>query len=179
MTYKVIASFNQQLNNYLKSSFRLTEDIAFASPPKDTANTFPSNRVSVSVINFEREYGGGTGYGNQRISGNQSRKTSPAWQMNLYVLIAAVFLEKQYKESLQIMSGVLAFVQKSNLLSVQGVPGNFSIEPVNMSLHELSNLWGICGGTYYPSLVCKIRLITVDEQEITDLSSIIRQPDII
>jgi hypothetical protein len=49
----------------------------------------------------------------------------------------------------------------------------FAIEPVNLSFHELSNLWGIFGGIYYPSVLCRIRTLTVDEQEITDLSGII------
>jgi hypothetical protein len=177
MIYKIIYSLNQQLNDYLKSCFRLTEDIAYVSSVKDNTNAFPANRVSVSIINIERELVGGIAYGRQNVSGNQSRKTAPGWQIKLYALIAAVFSEKQYKESLQIMSGILTFIQKNNLLFIQGVSPSFSIEPVNLSLQELSNLWSIFGGSYYPSLICKIRLITINEQEITDLSTLVNQAD--
>lgn len=52
-----------------------------------------------------------------------------------------------------------------------------SIEPVNLSFQEQSNLWSIHGGTYYPSILCKIRLLTMDEQEVTDLSTIIASSD--
>ena len=53
---------------------------------------------------------------------------------------------------------------------------SFSLEVVNLSMHELSNLWSISGENYYPSVVCKIRLLQVDAGEIIDLSHIISSP---
>jgi hypothetical protein len=59
------------------------------------------------------------------------------------------------------------------MLTIQESGITFSIEPINLSFHEQSNLWSICGGTYYPSIICKLRMLTVDEQEIPDLSAVI------
>ncbi|MMZ71029.1 hypothetical protein D1872_342480 [compost metagenome] len=48
---------------------------------------------------------------------------------------------------------------------------------MNLTMHELSNLWSICGENYYPSVVCKIRLLEVDAGEIIDLSHLITKPE--
>ncbi|MDR3062330.1 MAG: DUF4255 domain-containing protein [Dysgonamonadaceae bacterium] len=177
MIYKILSLLNHLLNDYLRLSFRLTENIAFLCPLKESGNVFPANRISISLVGIERETGGGIHFNNQNIRGNLSRKTAPSWQLNLYVLFSAVFLEKQYEDSLQVLSGVLSFIQKNNTFSVPDSGTPFALEPVNLSFHEQSNLWGICGGNYYPSLLCKLRVLTIDEQEILDLSTIISKPE--
>jgi hypothetical protein len=68
---------------------------------------------------------------------------------------------------------LVIFIQRKNSYNEQDSEIPFAIEPVNLSFHELSNLWGILGGVYYPSILCKIRALTIDEQEIIDLSGII------
>lgn len=177
MLYKVLVHFTQLLNNHLKLCFKLTEDIAFLCPVKDSGSVLPANRIGVSFVNMERETGSGIHFKHQSTENNYSRKTPPSWQLNIYVLISAIFSEKQYAESLQLFSGTISFLQKNNLLEIQDTASVFTIEPVNLSFHEQSNLWGILGGNYYPSILCKIRVLMVDEQEIIDLSAIIGQPE--
>lgn len=178
MIYKVLQTLTCNLNEYLKRCFSLTEDIAFLSPVKEVNNAFPSNRISVSMVCIEREFGGGISFWQQQVSHTQSRKTAPIWQINVYVLFSAIFHEKQYEESLQVLSRVLSFIQKNNLISSQDSSMvSFAIEPVNLSFHEQSNLWGILGGVYQPSILCKVRTLAVDEQEIMDLSAVVGKPE--
>lgn len=177
MLYKTLFHFVQLLNNHLKLCFKLTEEIAFLCPVKESGSILPANRVGVSLVNVERETNSGIQFKHQSTGSNYMRKAPPLWQLNIYVLISAIFLEKQYAESLQIFSGVLSFLQKSNQLDLQESGLTFAIEPVNLSFHEQSNLWGILGGIYHPSILCKIRILTVDEQEIIDLSTIIGEPE--
>jgi hypothetical protein len=177
MIFQVLTSLTQQINDYLKMHYKLKEDIAFLSQPKDNTNTFPSNRISLFIINIEKENSGGLNFNRQSVSDTGLRKTAPSWQVNIYLLISAVFLEKQYTESIQILSGVLSFVQRNNLLTLQGRSNSIAIEPVNLSFQELSNIWGIFGGSYYPSILCKIRTITIDEAETLDMSTSIGQQD--
>lgn len=178
MIFQVLTSLTQQINDYLKLHYKLKEDIAFLSPAKDSTNTFPSNRISLFILNIEKENAGGLNFNRQSVSDTGLRKTAPSWQVNIYLLIAAIFVEKQYAESLQIMSGVLSFIQRNNRLTMQGGGNSIAIEPVNLSFQELSNVWSIFGGSYYPSLVCKIRTITIDEAETLDMSTAIGQQDI-
>lgn len=168
-----LSFLTQTLNNYLKLSFKLTEDIAFLYPVKDFGNTLSVNKICISLVNVERETGGGIRFKYKTPDNDYSHKMAPPWQLNMYVLIAAIFSEKQYTESLHFFSGILSFVQKNSLLSVPDSGTPVSIEPVNLSFQELSNLWSICGGNYHPSILCKIRVLSVDEQEISEVSPVI------
>jgi len=177
MLYKTLSILTRSLNDYLKLVFKLTEDLAFLCPLKEAGNAFPGNRISISLINTERESAGGIRFNYQHTGDSRARKTAPAWQLNIYVLLSAVFPEKQYEESLQVFSGVLSFLQKNSLFTIQESGVSFAVEPVNVSFHELSNIWGVCGGNYYPSILCKIRVLSIDENEILDIIPTVTTPE--
>lgn len=112
MIYKTLYYFVQLLNDYLKLSFRLNEEIASLSPIQENGNLLPKNRVSVSLVNIERETAGGIQFRPKVTQQTYSRNTAPAWQLNMYILVSVIFPEKQYRESLQVFSGILSFIQK-------------------------------------------------------------------
>lgn len=176
MIFKAIQLLSGQLNDYLKLQFRLTEDIVFISPIKDPAKNFP-NRVGITVVGLERETAGGISFQRKMISETASAQSAPSWQVSLNVLISVIFQEKQYEESLRLFSAVVAFIQKNNMVRSSNEGISFSLEVMNLTMHELSNLWSICGENYYPSVVCKIRLLEVDAGEIIDLSHLITKPE--
>lgn len=158
------------LSDYLKLSLSLNDDIVVLSPLNNTVISTPANKLIVSLVNMERETAGGLNYTSHAVSESHFNKNLPGWQMNLYVLFAAVFNEKQYEESLRILSATMYFLQLNKNYTVAGINTPFAIEPVNLSLSELSNLWSTCGNTYFPSVLCKIRLITIDSSGIGKLS---------
>ncbi len=176
MIFEALQLLSGQLNDYLKIRFRLTEDIVFISPIKDTAKAFP-NRVALTLVGVERETAGGVSFQRRSLSDSTSVQSTPSWQINLNVLISAIFQEKQYEESLRLFSAVVAFIQKNNMVRSANEGIVFSLEVMNLTMHELSNLWSISGENYYPSLVCKIRVLEVDAGEIMDLSYIISKPE--
>jgi len=176
MIFEAIQLLSGQLNDYLKIRFRLTEDIVFISPIKDSAKAFP-NRVGITLVGLERETAGGISFQRRTVSDSTSAQSAPSWQVSLNLLISVIFQEKQYEESLRLFSAVIAFIQKNNMVRSANENLSFSLEVVNLSLHELSNLWSISGENYYPSVVCKIRLLEVDAGEIMDLSHIISKPE--
>lgn len=176
MIFEAIQLLSQQLNDYLKVRFRLTEDIVFISPIKDPSKSFP-NRVGITIVGVERETAGGVSFQRRVVSESTSAQSVPGWQISLNVLISVIFQEKQYEESLRLFSAVIAFIQKNNMVRSANEDISFSLEVMNMTMHELSNLWSICGENYYPSVVCKIRLLTVDAGEIIDLSHLISRPE--
>lgn len=176
MIFESIQLLSRQLNDYLKLRFKLSEDIVFVSPVKDENKSFP-NRVSISLVGLERESAAGIQFQRKRISDSSFAESAPSWQINLNLLISVIFQEKLYEESLRLFSGVVSFIQKNNLLRLGAEGRSVSLEVVNLSVNELSNLWSFCGENYYPSLVCKMRLIEVDSEEINDLSYIISKPE--
>ncbi|MDR2084107.1 MAG: DUF4255 domain-containing protein [Bacteroidales bacterium] len=173
-----VTTFSSLLSDYLKKVFKLNEDIVTIVPLINQEKTIPSNKIHIFLTNIERETGSGIKFGQQK-SGNYYKSGGPSWQLNLYLMIAAVFNEKQYEESLTIMSGVTMFLQSNNSFLITNTVTNINVEPVNLSFSELSNLWSICGNMYYPSLLCKLRTLNIDSEEIKHFGRIIKQKDVV
>ncbi len=161
-----IITFSSLLEDYLRRVFKLDENIVSLQPLSESVKNQPPNKIHLFVVNIERETAGGIRFGRQAVSGNYTGSGSPAWQLNLYVVLAAVFSHKQYEESLRLFSGVLSFLQSNDHFTLPDSGIGLAVEPVNLSIQELSNMWSICGGAYYPSVVCKIRTLNIDTGEI-------------
>ncbi|MDR0687884.1 MAG: DUF4255 domain-containing protein, partial [Prevotellaceae bacterium] len=162
-------------DGYLRRAFRLNEEIVSLQPPAGSASALAAdNKVHLFLANVERETAGGIAFNRQATSGAHFQLSLPAWQLNVYVMIAAVFSEKQYDEALKLLSGAAAFVQANNQLSLPGTSELLYVEPVNLSFGELSNLWSIYGNQYYPSLLCKLRNVAIDSSEIREIGSVVK-----
>ena len=178
MLHKILTNITILLNDYLKLRFGLSDDIVCLASTRESDSTISINRVAISLINIERETGAGISFGQQQAGQRKVGKSAPDWQINVYLLFSVVFDQKQYADSLQILSGILSFVQKNRQLAFPRHSTTYSIEPINLSFSELSNLWSINGGTYHPSIVCKLRMMTIDEQEIESLSTSIEGEEV-
>ena len=121
------------------------------------------NKMVVSLLNVERETAGGISAPVQCTQDGYVR-TQPPLLLNLNVMLAAVFDERQYAESLSVLSDTLRFIQSVPKFEVEGV--DYTIEIVSVTTQDLNNVWTLLGGQYYPSVVCKIRRLTIDAGEI-------------
>jgi len=178
MVLSALLSFKNALSDHLRMSFRLAEDIVLLGPFEGSEKKTAPNKIVVSLINIERETVSGLKFSYSNVSTSQYKSTKPAWLLNLYVMVGALFSEKQYEEGLQLLSGALTFIQNNNLVGLLRSDAILSIEPVNLSFSELSNLWSICGSTYYPSVLCKIRMVNVDSQEIDRVVTAVKTQDV-
>lgn len=172
-----ISTFSSLLSDYLKRVFELNEDIVNIMSLANQQNATPSNKVYLFLTNIERETGSGIKFSQQK-SGDYYKSGGPSWQLNLYLMIAVVFNEKQYEESLSIISAVALFLQFNNSFKLSKSDLQVSIEPVNLTLSELSNLWSINGNNYYPSILCKLRTINIDGEEIKHFGQVIKQREV-
>jgi hypothetical protein len=169
MLSKVLTTLAMQVDDYLRRAFRLNEEIVSLQPPASGSQSAPSNRLHLFFANIERETAGGIAFNQQVASGGHFQSAMPAWQLNVYMMLAAVFGEKQYSEGLQLLSGAAAFFQANNQFTLPETDTPVYVEPVNLSFGELSNLWSIYGNQYYPSLLCKLRNIIIDAKEIKQI----------
>ncbi len=127
----------------------------------DPQNAFVSvvnieeDRISKSPENFVRSNNGSVVYKNPKIF------------LNLYVLFSANL--STYTESLKRISYIIQFFQYKNVftpLSSPSLPGGIdqlTLDLMSLSYQDLNNLWGILGSRYLPSVMYKMRLITIDE----------------
>lgn len=176
MLYKALSFLTSELNDYFSRTYQLTEDRAVLSghvSPDGTPVTDIVNKVSVSLVNLAPE----ATVRNlpPERAGKGELRLGPAIKLNLWVLFAASFSE--YDEALKFLDSTLLFFQSRPVFTAQNSPrldrdfDRLVLELETMTYHELSNLWGIVGSKYVPSVVYKVRLVTIQSGAVVERAS--------
>ena len=176
MIDQVLTFLNTHLDNYLRlkldpsnsNSFIQVANIAWND--NDTSGSTGTNNPAnafITLVNIEED----------RISkspenyirqGSETIYKNPKIYLNLYVLFAVNL--SSYTESLKRLSFIIQFFQYQNVftpLSSPDLPAG--VEKLIMDLNTLSfqdmnNLWGILGSKYLPSVMYKMRMISISEE---------------
>lgn len=169
MIIPLLTTYTHYLAEYLAQRYHRPEGVAELNSISASSNAKP-NKIIVSLINIERETAGGISTNVQRTTDGYSQ-TFPALQLNLSIMLAAIYDEKRYAESLSVLSDTLRFIQSTPKFRVDGT--DYTIEIVALSPQETNNIWTLLGGQYYPSVVCKIRRIIINAAEIMSTGNIV------
>ena len=170
-----------QLNQALRGAFQLSEDLVVVTNLVDVNGSEPTsatNKLVMFLANIEREtVMDSRGMRATVAGGNRDAiaQTSAAVHLNLMLMFAANFGGGKYTEALKFISATIAFFQGRPLFDHQNSPDldprieRLALDIENLNLTELSNLWGILGGKYVPSILYRMRMITFDSRQITNL----------
>jgi hypothetical protein len=171
MIDKALKFILAELNNYLDASFpgnEKTAVLASLSNPDDSVPLGIDNKLVLTLVNIERETAvGSTGFVSRQ--GAAYGKTNPTLFLNLYVLLSASYANNYADGALRMLSHAMAFFQAKWGFDPQNSadfpPGmsQLSMEVVSLSMSELSTLWAVLGANYLPSVVYKLRMVTVQE----------------
>lgn len=166
MIYSAISHIASQLNQFLKRSFDLSEDMVVMSNILEQDGTLApdvTNKLVVFLVNVEKEATHGRGYG---MNFNESWTSSyPPLFLNLYVMVAANFSGSNYSEGLKYLSNAISFFQRQPVFDHHQTPeldrriSKLVLEIENLSLQDLSSLWGALSGRYQPSILYKVRMV--------------------
>lgn len=133
----------------------------------DSNNNTGNADVVISLINIEEN----------RISkdpNNFIRKEAgiimknPAIHLYLTLLFTSVRRAGGYGLSLQDLQNVISFFQKKYVFDHSNTPAlNPNIEKlvldmVSLNLQQLHEIWSVLGGRYFPSVVYRMRMVTID-----------------
>lgn len=162
MIKKILTYYAERLNEYLSPLHHQPEGLAEVSFIGNTTEEKP-NKIVISLYSIEKEASGGVTSPVQHSDGRYIRMLPPL-MLNLNVIIAAVYDVHRYTDSLSVLSDTLKFIQSSPQFKIEGEP--YTIEIVTLTGQELNNVWTTLGGQYYPSVVCKIRRLVIDAEEI-------------
>lgn len=174
MIKTILTYYASQLEEYLFRFHHQPEGLATVGFIGNGSEERP-NKMVVSLLNVERETAGGISATVQRTPEGYTRM-SPPLLLNLNVMLAAVYDERQYAESLSVLSDTLKFIQSAPRFEVDNV--GYTIEIVSISTQDMNNVWTLLGGQYYPSVVCKIRRLTIDADEITFGGKLSKNPSV-
>ncbi|MBZ5524632.1 MAG: DUF4255 domain-containing protein [Acidobacteriia bacterium] len=165
-----------EVNNLLSARYQSNEKLALVSSVSNPDGTLPpgiENKIVFSLINVEREPAANGGSWPMRNNPEGLGRVSPPMGLNLLVLVTASF-STNYGEALKFLGNVLGFFQGKPSFTAQNsstFPGEFeklSLELVNLTIHEVNNVWSILGAKYMPSVVYKVRMLVVQENWISE-----------
>lgn len=172
MILKSLQFTQDVLSQFLTNAFNLDEGKVVLNNIIDTNGNIPfenQNKVVVSLINVEREtlkpfYGR-----NQKLSNGNYAEIRPSERYNLDILITSNF--DNYAETLKFLNFVILFFQTNTAIdsaSFSNMPAGinrleFDIEKI--TYHQMHSLWTAMGAKYQPSVIYKMRLLTLQADE--------------
>jgi hypothetical protein len=181
MLEAAIGLIADQLNQALRSTFQLSEDLVVVTSLVDVNGGVPvnaTNKLLIFLANIERETVVATQSVRPAVVGNDKdavAQTSAAVHLNLMLMFAANFGGSKYTEALKFISATIAFFQGRVRFDHHNSPDldprieRLVLDIENLKVAELANLWGILGGKYVPSVLYRMRMITIDSGQITHL----------
>lgn len=104
----------------------------------------------------------------------------PPLHLNLYVLFSIT--KDDYKDSLMWLSHIMQFFQFQNVFTPITHPTlkaeKLIVDMHNLTFEQINHLWSTLGGKYLPSVLYKIRQITLDEELTAGESGFIKEIDL-
>ncbi len=183
MIHTSLSFITNELNEYLKLKTGTPGvDRVFLTSVATESNgvVIPDKSVGVSLINIEEDRVNK----DQQISAiNKSgivEYRNPEIKLNLYILISANFQDKKehdssddYVEGLKQLSHIISFFQAKNVFTQSNSPAlttydsdikKLVVELYSYSFEQLYNFWSVLGTHYMPSVLYKVRIITIQEK---------------
>jgi len=170
-----IVDREQDAANYLPDS---VVELQSVIGPDGALIDIDAHHITLMLAGLEEERREGKRPYYQPTDDKQFLKLNPPVELNLYVLFIAH--KKDYKTALRDLSNVVSFFQANPVFDRERNPSLNAtvlepdkkpwqmIERLVFTLHTLSfeqqnNLWAMLGSKYIPSVVYKLKMITVFE----------------
>lgn len=172
MIDQVFDFIQKLLSQYLKNAFSLDQEKIIINGIIDPDGGIPlenNNKIVLSLLNLEQETIQPFVKRNQKLADGNYSAIQPDLRFNLDLLFTANF--DDYNESLKFLNAVLLFFQANPLISNtnnSNLPDGinkleFDIE--KLDYHQMHNLWSAMGAKYQPSVIYKLRLISMNAKE--------------
>ena len=136
-----------------------------------------NNSISLSLLNIEQELSNRNPMAQKEVIDGKVYKQNPAVNINLQIIFIANF-QKDYINELNYITKIIEFFQQKSSFTSANTEGleNLKIEKLSFKLNTLplerqGNIWNMIGAKYMPSVVYKVGLLTIqEEQKLSDES---------
>ena len=179
MIHTALLFLTNELNTWLNNKAGAADDIKAVLSAVATKEglVIPNKTLGVSLINIEEE----RTFKDQKFTVKNSAGTyesrNPDLYLNLYVLISANFNSDtrrdpttDYYEGLKQLSNVIFFFQQKSVFTPFNSPSlsdsgieKLSVELFSFNFEQMNNFWSVVGTSYLPSVLYKVRMITIQE----------------
>lgn len=168
MIYKALQFTSNLIDQFLKNTFSLDESKVVLNNLIDSDGSIPKNnqnKVVLSLINIEKETTRAFNTRNHQLGNGSYVNLNPEERFNVDILLSANF--DDYSEALKFINAIIIFFQVNTSLSASNssvIPKGinkleFDIEKLNYQ--QMHSLWTAMGAKYQPSVIYKMRLLTL------------------
>jgi hypothetical protein len=180
MIYEALSCLTDEINEYFRNKLKPNEDKAILSGLVNQDGTIAiqgENKIVITLINVEKEFNGKGSGGN--LAGGTIINKSSSMNINLIVLFSAYFAGNNYAEALRFLSFTMAFFQYKNVFTQSNTPkldsriDKLTFELASITPEQLNNTWASLGAKYMPSVVYKMRMLTLDESIIKEYRPVV------
>lgn len=164
------------LDQFLRTKFGLTDECVVINNVINTDGTVPrnnQNKMVVSLLNIEQETNKQFYGRTQKLSNGNFADRQPFERYNLDILFSSSF--DDYSETLKFLNATLEFFQANAIMD----RGNYSTLPKginkldvdieHITYHQMHSLWSAMGAKYQPSIIYKLRLISIQSNDLVSI----------
>ncbi|WP_028311258.1 DUF4255 domain-containing protein [Derxia gummosa] len=160
------------LNQAMRRRFLIDEEFAVVAPLTDLDGqpaVNVANRLAVFLVNVEKDP---AAYTLASASERHIRRPEPL-HLNLRIMVAASYGATHYREALKMLSNAISLLQaqpvfdRGNTPEMDGRIEKLILDIESLSNNDLSNLWGVLGGRYHPSVLYRMRMVCYDRTAIS------------
>ena len=175
MIFNALHTVTGKLNDFIKTRYRTSENLVELSNVLEQDGTLTlkeTNKLIVSLINIERESKLNAIPRNLEKGLGVQKSVNAPISINLYIIFIALSSGQHYPNALKLLSAVIEFFQSNSFIDHNNTPqldaqiDKLTFEIMNLDMQALSNLWSALGCKYMPSVVYKVRMVSIDSQEI-------------
>ncbi len=163
---------HSMLSRFLRNRFDLDEDKVVLNNLIESDGSIPTlnqNKLIISLINIEKETNKAF-YGQaKKLNDGNYADINPSERYNLIILVSSNF--DDYGETLKFLNAAILFFQANTVLdsgSSSNIPAGLNkleFEVEKITYHQMQGLWTAMGAKYQPSIIYKLRLITIQANE--------------
>ena len=163
---------SDMLDQFLKNRFGLDTRIVSLNNLIEANGSIPQgnqNKLVVSLINIEKETAKPFHVRHHRNQNGSFTDINSAGKYNLDILISSNF--DDYRETLKFLNAVIVFFQNHSVLDADfssNIPAGISrldFEIEKLTYQQMQSLWTAMGAKYQPSVIYKMKLLTIQGNE--------------
>lgn len=178
-----VGYLRNRLNDRLVPTGSSEDEVLLSSISQADGTMVPEadQKLMMFVLNIERDVMPGS-RGAALSSGSSVLESHRPLHFNIYTMVASCAAGKFYAGGLEKLSKAAAFFQSHPVFDHANSPDldpridRLTLQIENVELSTVSHLWGVLGGSYRPSLLYKVRMVTIDDDAVIGEVPTIRQP---
>jgi hypothetical protein len=180
-----IGQIAAELNQFLKRTFDRSEDLVVVSNLLEQDGSVAphvDNKVVVFLTNIEKETVQASIHSTPALNGPRTLVASEPLHLNLYLMFAGCFSGSNYPEALKFIATTIRFFQANPVFDHHNTPeldrriDRLALDVENLDIQQLSNLWGILSTRYIPSIMYKMRMVTIDADAVRSEVYTVNEP---